>query len=224
MREEQTPDTHPIRSTGGPTPGIPRNNRRGKAQEEEGQELRKVIKHKKRKAREAFGTEHVVSRTFFSVLSCCARLSTFDFHTRMRVAQDVHRSCVVPLRTQKSCHLTACFTEHFSVYLTPSHRFVPRLNRRHPSRPLTGIRSTPVPLRLKECSLAIWLNHFLTQVVSPSLASTSAVSTHRSLAPRGETASTFRMTLPSQSQPPRTSTVFISKRQPAARSMYQQVR
>ena len=25
----------------------------------------------------------------------------FDLHTRMRVAQDVHRSCVVPLRTQK---------------------------------------------------------------------------------------------------------------------------
>ena len=42
------------------------------------------------------------------------------------------------------------------------------------------------------------------------------------LTPRGETASTSRMTLPPQSQPPRTSTVFISKQQPAAaRSMYQ---
>ena len=43
--------------------------------------------------------------------------------------------------------------------------------------------------------------------------------------PSTKTASTSRMTLPPQSQPPRTSTVFISKRQPAvARSMYQQVR
>ena len=45
-----------------------------------------------------------------------------------------HWSRVVPLRTQSSSHLTACFTEHFSAYLTPSHRFVPRLHRRHPLR------------------------------------------------------------------------------------------
>ena len=32
----------------------------------------------------------------------------------------------------KSSHLTACFTKHFSAYLTPSHHSVPRLHRRHP--------------------------------------------------------------------------------------------
>ena len=93
-------------------------------------------------------------------------------------------------------------------------------------RLLTGISSTsPLLLRLKKDSLAIWLHHFLTQVRSPSLVSTSAVSTRLSITARGETASTSRMALPPQPQLPRTSTVFISKRQPSvARSMYQRVR
>ena len=76
----------------------------------------------------------------------------------------------------------------------------------------------------KEDSVAVWLNHFLTQVMNSSPVSTSAVGTRRSITPRGEAASTSIMTLPPQSQPPRTSTVFISKRQPVvARSMYQKV-
>ena len=54
--------------------------------------------------------------------------------------------------------------------------------------------TVPVPLRQQGCSLAIWLNHLFTQVMSPSPASTSAVSTRRSITPRGETASTSRMT------------------------------
>ena len=41
----------------------------------------------------------------------------------MRMAQGL-KSCAVPLRTQKSCHITACFTKHISAYLTPIHRFV----------------------------------------------------------------------------------------------------
>ena len=108
-------------------------------------------------------TEHFVARTFFSVLSCRARLSMFNLHTRMRVAQDVNRSCVVPLRTQKSSRLTACFTRHFSVYLTPSHRFVRRLHRRHNFTTADWTGVPPVPLRWKADSLAIRLNHFLTQ-------------------------------------------------------------
>ena len=80
-------------------------------------------------------------------------------------------------------------------------------------------------LRQEDCCLAIWLNQLLSQVMSPRLASTSAVSTRRSTTPRGETASTpSTTTLPPQSQPPKTPTVSSSKRQSAvARSKYQQV-
>ena len=71
---------------------------------------------------------------------------------------------------------------------------------------------------------SFYLRNLFTQVMSPRFASTSAVSTRRSSTPRGETNSTSRMTLPPQSQPPRTPTVFIGKRQPAVpRSPYQQV-
>ena len=75
---------------------------------------------------------------------------------------------------------------------------------------MTGSRRTlPVILRQKDCSWAIWLNQLLSQVLSPRLASTSAVSTRRSSAPRGETASTLRTTtLPPQSQHPKTPMVF----------------
>ena len=89
---------------------------------------------------------------------------------------------------------------------------------------LTGIRGALAPLRQQGCCLAVWLNQLLSQVLSPSPASTSAVSTRRSTTLRGETASTSRMTLPPKSQPPRTPTVFSSKRQPAiARSKNHQV-
>ena len=78
-------------------------------------------------------------------------------------------------------------------------------------------------LRQEDCSLAIWLNQLLSQVISPRPASTSTVNTRRSTTPRGKTASTSRTTtLPLQPQPPITPTVFISKRQPTvARSEHQ---
>ena len=54
----------------------------------------------------------------------------------------------------------------------------------------------PAPLRQEGCCLAIWQKQLITQVMSPRPASTSAVSTRRSFTPRGEAASTSRMTLP----------------------------
>ena len=103
--------------------------------------------------------------------------------------------CCPSLRTQKkSSHIIACFTEHSSAYFTLAHHFVPRLQRQHPLNDRwreSLVRF--VPLRWKERSLATWLNHFLIQVMTSSPAS--------------------RMTLPPQSQPPRSSMVFISKRQ-----------
>ena len=107
--------------------------------------------------------------------------------------------------------------ETFSSFFSSPPRTTPT------TRPLTGIRSTPVRLRWKEDSFATWLNHFLTQVMSPTLASTTAVSTRRSSTPRGKTASTSRLT-PPQSQLLRTPTVFGSHRQPSvARSKCQRV-
>ena len=76
---------------------------------------------------------------FFSVLSCRACPSTSDLHTRMRVAQDVHRSCVVPLPAQKiiSSHSTfhrtlLCVPDTFSSCWSSPPRTTPT------SRPLTG--------------------------------------------------------------------------------------
>ena len=43
-------------------------------------------------------TEHLVARTFSQRFS----VAHFYLHTHMRVTQDVHRSCVVPVRTLKS--------------------------------------------------------------------------------------------------------------------------
>ena len=75
---------------------------------------------------------------FFSVLSCRACLSHFGPRPKMFTGV-VLSLCAL----KKPSHPTACFTGHFREYLTPSHRFAPRLHRRHPtSRPLTGIRST----------------------------------------------------------------------------------
>ena len=123
----------------------------------------------------------------------------------------------------KSFHHTACFTKHFLVFVTPSHHSVPHLHRLHPLHDRLLESGVPfVLLRWNEDSLGIWLKHFLTQVMSPTPATTSAVSTRRSITARGETASTSRMTFPPQWQPPRTLTVVISKRQPAvAHNMYQ---
>ena len=51
---------------------------------------------------------------------------------------------------KKSSHLTACFAGHVSAYLTPSHRFVPRLHFTTPtSRPLPAIRSIPCATSLE---------------------------------------------------------------------------
>ena len=79
---------------------------------------------------------------------------------------------------------------------------------RHACHILSSFRSTPSqttpkftaadrhhekshePLSQQGCSLAIWLSHLFTQVMSQSPASTSTVSTRRSTTPRGEPAPT----------------------------------
>ena len=71
-------------------------------------------------------TEHLVARTFFSVLSCRACLSTLS-RAHVCVAQGLMTQvtgvvcCLVA--HPKSLHLTACFTKHFSTSLTPSLHF-----------------------------------------------------------------------------------------------------
>ena len=77
-------------------------------------------------------TERLVVRTFFSVLSCRARLSTFD-HAHMRGSSEVWFLLMRCLVTHpKSFHLIACFTKHFSAFLTPSHQSVLHRHRLHP--------------------------------------------------------------------------------------------
>ena len=88
-----------------------------------------------------------------------------------------------------SSHLTACFTERSSTCLTHTHHFVPRHHRRHLIHCSWLESGAPhAPLRQQGCILAICLKRWFTQVMSPSPASTSAVSTRRSITPRGETA------------------------------------
>ena len=82
---------------------------------------------------------------------------------------------------------------------------------------------TPVLLSFRRCSLAIWPT-LLTQDMSPTSASTSAVSTRWSITPRERTASTSRMTWRPQSRPLRIPMVFLSDQQPAvASSPHQQM-
>ena len=158
---------------------------------------------------------------FSQSCQCRAHLSTFDLsHARSRHDWDVLHVCA-PL---KSSTLTTCVIDNFSTYLTHFRHFVPRHLRRHRTHCLwLESGDPPVLLRQEDCSLAIWLNQLLPQVISPRPASTSTVNTLRSTTPRGKTASTSRTTtLPLQPQPPITPTVFISKRQPTvARSEHQ---
>ena len=67
--------------------------------------------------------EHLLARPFFSVLSCRARLSTFNLRTHMRVAQDVHSSCVAPLRTQKIISSHSMFHRTLLGVPTDNHHF-----------------------------------------------------------------------------------------------------
>ena len=141
---------------------------------------------------------------FFSVLSVSRTCNPSHAHA---CGSRFVRSCVVPLRTSKKSSTHSMFHRPLiprrawpiSIILFP---------RPSPSTstalPMTGSRRTlPVILRQKDCGLAIWLNQLLSHFLSPRPASTSAVSTSRSSAPRGETASTLRTTtLPPQPQPP----------------------
>ena len=74
-------------------------------------------------------------------------------------------------------------------------------------------------LRAEGCCLALWPNTTLSQVMSPTPRSKSAVRTLRSTTPPMSTASAPRVTIPPQSQLPRILTVFSSQRQPAAASI-----
>ena len=139
---------------------------------------------------------------FFSVLLCRVRLSTFNIHTRcsQELCCSFAHSKVIP--SHRLFHETFLgVPDTFSSFCSSPPQTTPT------SRPQIGIRSA--------------LCHFTRRrITSPSLASTSAASTRRSVTPRGETASTVRRTLPTQSQPPRTSTVFRCEWQPAvARSL-----
>ena len=98
---------------------------------------------------QATGVEdrNTLSHTHFSQSCRVARLSTLNLHTHMRVAQDVRRSCVVPLRTQNR-HISQSVSQN-SAYLTPSRRFLLASQTTPTSRPLTGIRSTPCATSLQ---------------------------------------------------------------------------
>ena len=155
-----------------------------------------------------------------------AQLSTFDLCTRTRVWLKTWSGLVAQLRTLKVIHSHSMFHRPLFEVLDPFPPFVPRHLRRHGTHCSWLVSGDlPVPLRQEDCCVASgWINspH---RLWAQHPASTSAVSTRRSSTPRGETASTSRTTtLPPQSRPPRTPTVFSSKRQPVvACSMYQQV-
>ena len=116
---------------------------------------------------------------------------------------------------KKSSHLTAWRTGHFLIV-----SFLASTDDTHfTTADWNQEYSCATSLEGRQSA---WLNHFLTQVMSPRLVSTPAVSTRRSITLRAEAASTSRTTSPPQSQPPRPSKVFISKRQPAGRSQHVQ--
>ena len=114
----------------------------------------------------------------------------------------------------KSLRLTACFTEHFSACLTPSHRSV---------RPLTGIRSILCASSLEErrsAYLAESLTHLANRAGLSKQPRSQADQVHsrrnsfniENFATTAAASETF-------------DSFFIGKRQPAvARSPYQQVR
>ena len=78
-------------------------------------------------------TEHLVARTFFSVLSCRARLSTYNLHTHMRAAQDVTGDVL-----SFCAHKTLLgVPDTFSSFCSSPPQ------TKATSRPLAGIRGTP---------------------------------------------------------------------------------
>ena len=78
-------------------------------------------------------TEHLVARTFFSVLSCRACLYLIT-HTcvwlKGSMTQFTGVMCCLAAHP-KSLHLTACFHKHLSAFVTPSHQSVPHRHGRH---------------------------------------------------------------------------------------------
>ena len=138
-------------------------------------------------------TEHLVARIFVSVLR------TFDFSHAHACGSSL--GCVCTSARLKSSTLTACFHRPLLDVPDPCPSFCSTPPPTAPtSLPMAGSGALPVPLRTEDCSLAVRPNHFLTQVMSPKLSSTSAVGTRRSTTPPTEAAST---TSPQQSQPPK---------------------
>ena len=110
------------------------------------------------------GEDRTPRRThiFLSLVSVPHLMALFT-RTCVRVAQDkIGMSCIPARLLESSSHLTACFTERSSTCLTHSHHFVPRHHRRHWFTADTN-QENPLRHSASRCSLAIWLNHLLTQ-------------------------------------------------------------
>ena len=105
--------------------------------------------------------------------------------------RDMIATCCIAARHLKSHPISQTAPRHALFHATADDTYFTATDGNH---------ENPAPLRQQGC-LAIWPNHLLTQVMSPSLASTSAVNTRRSITPPGGTSSTSSTTtLPQQSQ------------------------
>ena len=81
----------------------------------------------------------------------------------LRLDDPCHRVVCCLVAHPKSFHLIACFTEHLSVFLTPSHHSVPHHHRLHPLHDRC-LESGVLPvLTSLEGRQSIWPEHFLTQ-------------------------------------------------------------
>ena len=169
-------------------------------------------------------TEHLLARTF-SVLLCLARARLSTFFDTHACATQVCQAQVTLVLTMFVVRCPTAHPKHPVIndvsFQTSPHSHNLLLILLHTATDNTHYKfadwdqeSLPVRLRWRD-GLATWEIHSLAQVSSPKPASTSAVSTHRSTTHQEGTASTLRMFSPPKSQPTRTSTVFISKRQPA---------
>ena len=142
-------------------------------------------------------TEHLTARTFFSVLSvfvvfctCWSVVTTFFTCTYVRVAQDVFMHSVETSHTarilQKHFIRTPFRSWVFQAFL-PSVRHLHRPGRLLQRRWLESDQSH-ARLRHGVDRLAIWPTPLHSQVMSPTCASTSAVSTLRSISRPGKQA------------------------------------
>ena len=170
-------------------------------------------------------TQYTLSHAHFSQFSqfwwYLALYMTFSTCTHVRVAQGSRLAEDVLCKhlhiNQKSFCLVMCHRPLIDVPDFSSFCSTPPPPKTT-SHLLTGTRQTTSATPrggLLFGPLALWPNTTLSQVMSPTPGSKSAVSTLRSTTPLMSTASTPRVTMPPQSQPPRTLTVFSSKRQPA---------